>query len=118
MNPTLTQTTILNTFIKSDILTLPLTPPKNYIKIFKNQKLNATSQTPIQYTTFHQYTSFTKNVYFQRYRPISISTTHIFCMSKFKLFNLMNLKIQTLQIPSSSIVPNPSWTKIAQKILN
>ena len=31
MNTTLTQITILNTFIKFDILTLPLTPPKNHI---------------------------------------------------------------------------------------
>ncbi len=53
MNITLTQTTILNTFIKSNISTLPLTPPKNHIKIFKNQKSNATSQTPIHYTTYY-----------------------------------------------------------------
>ena len=39
MNITLAWITILNTFIKSDILTLPLTSPKNYIKIFKNQTL-------------------------------------------------------------------------------
>ncbi len=39
MNTTHTSITILNTFIKSDILTLPLTLPKNYIKIFKNQML-------------------------------------------------------------------------------
>ncbi len=35
--------------------TQTLAPPKNHVIIFKNQKLNATSQTPIQYTTFHQY---------------------------------------------------------------
>ncbi len=93
MNTTLTQITILNTFIKSDILTLPLTLPKNHIKIFKNQKSNATSQTPIQYTTIHQYTSFTKYLYLQRYRPISISIPHIFCTSKFELFDLVNSKI-------------------------
>ncbi len=37
MNPTLTQTTILNTFIKSDILIQPLTPPKTYKKIQKSK---------------------------------------------------------------------------------
>ncbi len=52
MNPTLAQTTILNTFIKSDILTQLLTPPENSINFFKNQKSNATSQTPIQYLHF------------------------------------------------------------------
>ncbi len=41
--------------MKKDFVTQTLPPPKNYIKIFKNQKLNATSQTPIQYTTFHQH---------------------------------------------------------------
>ena len=39
--------------IKNDFSTQTLAPPKNHLKIFKNQKLNATSQTPIQYTTFH-----------------------------------------------------------------
>ncbi len=43
MSPTLTQTTILKTFIKSDISNLLLTPPKNHINIFKIQKLNAAS---------------------------------------------------------------------------
>ncbi len=55
---------------------LNLAPPKNHIKIFKNQKLNATSQTPIQHTTFHQYTSFTKYLYFLRYGDISTFTPH------------------------------------------
>ncbi len=27
----------------------------------------------------------------------------------------MNLNIETLQIPSSNIIPNPNWTKRAQK---
>ncbi len=44
--------------------------PKITLKIFKNQKMNAASWTPIQYTTFHQHT-FTKYLYFLRYRPIS-----------------------------------------------
>ena len=118
MNLTLTQTTIFNTFIKSDILTLLLTPPKNHFKNFKNPKLNATSQTPIQYITFHQYTSFTKKLYLHRYGPISTSTPHIFCTSKFELFDLMNPKIPTWQIPSLHIIPNPKWTKRAQKIPN
>ncbi len=60
---------------------------KNHIKMFKNQKLNATSQTPIQNTTFHQYTSFTKYLYLLRYGDISTSTPHFFCTSKFELFN-------------------------------
>ncbi len=54
----------------------------------------------------HQYTSFT-NLYFQRYGPISTSIPHISSTSKFELSDLMNLKIQTSQIPSSSIIPDP-----------
>ncbi len=38
MNPTLTQIMIANTFIKSDILTPPLTPPKTVKKNFKFKK--------------------------------------------------------------------------------
>ncbi len=43
---TISQTTILNAFTKSDISTQPLTPPKKHVNIFENQKLNATPQTP------------------------------------------------------------------------
>ncbi len=111
MNTMLTLIAISNTFIKSDILTQPLIPPKNQINIFKNQKSNATSQPPIQYTTIHQCTSITKHLCLQRYGPISTSTPHILWTSKFELFNLMNPKIQTSKIPSSSIIPNPNWTK-------
>ncbi len=35
--------------IKNDFLTQTLVPPENYIKIFKNIKMIATSQIPIQY---------------------------------------------------------------------
>ncbi len=104
--------------IKNDFWTLTLAPPKNHVNIFKNQKLNATTQTPIQYTTFLQYTSFTKYLYFLRYKAISTSTPHIFCPSKFELFDLRNPKIWIWQIPSSHIIPNLKWTKRAQKIPN
>ncbi len=114
MNPTLTQTTILNTLIKSDISTLPLTPPKNHINIFKNQMLPLK---PPHSPSFHQYTSFTTNLYLQRYGPISTSP-HIFHTSKFELFDLMNSKIQTLQIPSSNIIPKTKLSHMAQKIPN
>lgn len=41
MNLILTQTTILNTFIKIQCFsTLPLTPPNNHVQNFENQKLN------------------------------------------------------------------------------
>ena len=90
---------ILKFSIKNDFLTQTLAQPKNHIKIhikiFNNQKLNATSQTPIQYTTFHQYTSFTKYLYLLRYRDIYTSTPHFFTqtVSKFDLFDLRNPKI-------------------------
>ncbi len=77
---------ILKFSFKNDFLTQTSAPLKNHIKIFKNQKLNATSQTPIQCTTFDQYTSFTKYLYFLRYRDISTSTPHFFYTYKFELF--------------------------------
>ncbi len=80
--------------MKNDFLTQTLALPKNHIKIFKNQKSNTTSQTPIQYTTFHQYTFFTKYLYFLRYGDISTFTSHLLCTSKFDLFDLRNPKIQ------------------------
>ncbi len=104
--------------IKNDFLSQTSGLPKSYVKIFKNQKLNATSQTPIQYTIFHQYTSFTKYLYLLRYRDIYTSTPLFFCTSKFDLFDLRNPKIQIWQIPSSRIIPNPKWTKRVLKILN
>ncbi len=77
-----------------------------------------TSQTPIQCTTFHQYTPFTKYLCLLRYGNISTFTPHFFCTSKFDLFDLRNLKIQNWQIPSSCIISNPKWTKRAQEITN
>ena len=53
-----------------------------------------------------------------RYRDISTFTPHIFYTSKLDLFDLRNLQIQIWQIPSLHIIPNPKWTKRAQKILN
>ncbi len=47
----------------------------------------------IQYTTFHQYTSFTKYLYLLRYGDISTSTPYFSYTSKFDLFDLRNLKI-------------------------
>ncbi len=43
----------LNFLSKNDISTLTLALPKNQIKIFKNQKSNTTTQTPIQQTIFY-----------------------------------------------------------------
>ncbi len=114
----ITQYLFLIFFMENDFQTQTLAPPKNHIKIFKNQKLNATSQTPIQYTTFHQYTPFTKYLCLLRYGNISTFTTHFFHTSKFDLFDLRNPKIQNWQIPSSRIIPNLKWTKRAQKSPN
>ncbi len=91
--------------IKNNFSTQTLAPPKNHIKIFKNQKSNAASQTPIQYTTFHQYSSFTKYLCLLRCGGISTSTPHFFCTAKFDLFDLRNPKIQIWQIISSRIIP-------------
>ena len=52
--------------MKNNFSTLTLAPPNNQVKIVKNQKPNATSQAPIQYTTFHQWTSVTKYLYLLR----------------------------------------------------
>ncbi len=79
--------------MKNYFSTVTLAPPNNQVKIFKNQKLNATSQTPILYSTFYQYTSLTKYLYLLRYRDISTSTLHFFHISKFNLFDLRNPKI-------------------------
>ncbi len=69
-------------------------PTEKLYKNFQKSKIkNATSQTPIQNTTFHQYTSFTKYLYLLRYGDISTST-HFFCTSKFELFFLRNQKFK------------------------
>ncbi len=82
------------------------------------QKSNTTSQTPIQYITFHQYTCFTKYLYILGYRLISTFIPNIFCTFKFELFDQKNPEIQTSQNPSWYIIPNPNWTKRAWKIQN
>ncbi len=110
--------TILNTFINSDILTLPLTQPKNKVKLFENQKMNATTSTPKQHTIFHQYLSFTKYLYFLRCRPISTSMPQIFSPSKFELFGLKNPKFLTSQNSSWHIILNLNQPETAQKIPN
>ncbi len=109
---------ILKFFIKNDLSTQTLGPPEKHIKIFKNQKSNVTTQTqtPIQKTTFHQYTSFTKFLYFLRYGPISTCIPHIFHIFKFECFDLKNPKIQSSLNPSWHTVPNPNWSKKVQKI--
>ncbi len=104
--------------MKNDFLNQTLPLPKNHIKIFKNQKSNTTSQTPIQYTTFHQYTSFTKYLCLLWYGDISTFTPYFFHTSKFDLFDLRNPKIQICQILSSHIIPNLKGAKRAQKIPN
>ncbi len=63
---------------------------KNCIKMFENQNMNATTQTPKQYTTCHENTSFTKCLYFLKYEPIFTSIPQIFSPSKFKLLGLKN----------------------------
>ncbi len=57
------QTTILNTFIKSDTSTQPLTPPKNHVKMFENQNWMPPLKHPNNKTTFDQQTSFTNVMY-------------------------------------------------------
>ncbi len=49
---------------------------------------------------------------------ISIFTPNFFHTSKYDLFDLRNPKIQIWQVPSQHIIPNPKWTRRAQKILN
>ncbi len=106
----ITHITILNTFIKSDISTQPLTPPENHIKIFKNQKL------PLKppYNTLY----FINILPSQNIWTFRDMDPFLHQYPKFKLFDLKNPKIQTSQIPSSSIIPNPNQTKIAKKIQN
>ncbi len=82
--------------IKNDFWTQTLAPPKNHVNIFQNQKSNATTQTPIQQTTFHWYTSFNKYLYFFKYRVISTSIPHIFYTLKFKLFLPQNSKFSKI----------------------
>ncbi len=80
---------------KNDFSTQTLGSPENHVKIFKNQNSNVTTQTHIQQTTFHQYTSFTKFLYFLRYGAISTSVPYIFRTSIFDLFDPKNPKIQS-----------------------
>ncbi len=115
MNTTLTQITILNTFIESDFLTLPFDPTWKPCKNVWKSKLNAATQTPKQHTIFHQCTIFTKYLYFLRYGPISTSIPQIFSPSKFEFFGLKNPKFWTSPNPSEQIIPNPNWTKTAQR---
>ncbi len=76
------------------LFNLTFSPTYKPCEKFKKIKLNTTTQTPIQQTTFHQYTSFTNYLYFLRYRSTSTSILHVFCTSKFELFDLKNPKIQ------------------------
>ncbi len=103
------QTSIFKFFIKKYIFN------PNHIKFFKNQKSNITTQTPIQKTTFHQYTSVTKFLYFLRYGAIT-SIPYIFHTSKFDLFDQKNPKIQSSWNPSWHTIPNLNWTERAKKI--
>ncbi len=82
---------------------------KSILKIFECQKTNTTTQTPVQHTTFLPYTSFTKYLYFLRYRPIYTLIPHLFCTL---------IQIWTFQpkVPKNSNFPN--WTRRAQKIQN
>ncbi len=97
---TLTQVTILGTFIKSDILTQPLTPPKNYAKNFENQKMNATTQPPPQILHFINILlpPNAKCLYFLRYGPISVSIPQFFSPSIFE---------QYLNFPKSFLIYYP-----------
>ncbi len=115
MNITLTQITIFKTFIKSDISTLHLTTPKDYVKKFENQKPSPTTQTPhnmLQSSTC----SFTKYLYFLRYRFISTSSPQIFIPSKFELLDLKNPKIsQNFPRSNQSHYPQPKLNKKSPK---
>ncbi len=105
--------------MKNGFLTQTLTLTKNHINIFKNQKLNATSQTPIQHTTFHKYTSFTKYLCLLRYGDISIFTPHFFHTSKFDLFDLRNpKKFKFNKFLPCVLSPTQNEPKRAQKIPN
>ncbi len=88
--------------MKNDFLTQTLAPPKNHIKFFKNQKSNATSQTPIQYATFLQYTSFTKYLCFLRYGDISTFTPHFST-----LLNLTFSTSETQKFKFNKFLPRP-----------
>ncbi len=108
------------TFLKSQICTQTLTPPRNHVICFENQKSNAMIQTPIQKNTFHQHTSFSKYWYFLSYGPICPSTSKIFCPSKFELFDPKNPKIWAAYFPScalSSIQIEANNPKVPELIL-
>ncbi len=104
MNPTLTQITFLNTFIKSDIATLTLTPPKIHVSFFSKIK----NDMPLlkhskKKTTFHQFTSFTNNLYLLRYRTVCASLSHSFTHPKYSNF----AKSFFEQLASSHRSPSP-----------
>ncbi len=101
--------------MKNDFLTQTLALPKNLIKIFKNQTLNAISQTPIQYSTFHQNTSFTKYLCLLRYGDISTFTPNFFHTSKFDLFDLRNQKNWNLTNSFLTHCPHPKMNQKSPK---
>ncbi len=106
-------------YLVEHILKIPnlypnLTPPENHTKIFENQKLNTTIQTPIQYTTFHQHTSFTKYLYLLRCGLICPSMSQIFHPYKFELFDW---KTKNLNFTFSFLAhcPQPKYNKNSPK---
>ena len=101
--------------IENDFSTQTLASPKNWVKIVKNQKLNAPSQMHIQNTTFHQHTSFTKFFYLLRYRDISTSTPHFLCTSKLDLVDLRSPKISNLTKSLLVHYPQPKMNQKSPK---
>ncbi len=98
---------------KHDFLTQTLGPPKNHIKFFKNQKSNVTTQTPIQQTTFHQYTSFTKFLYFLRSTEPFLHPYPIF--STFLNLNFLTWRTPKFKVPE--ILPStlsPTWIELKE----
>ena len=84
--------------------------PKSIYKFSKIKNWMLSLKPPYNKKTFHQYTSFTKYLYFLRYGPTSTVIPHIIHAFRLELFDLKNPKLQTFQNPSCCIIPNPNWT--------
>ncbi len=114
----LCQISILNTFLKSQFVTWTLTPPKNHVKNFENQMQKASIQTPIQDTTFHHYTSFTK-IFILSETQTNLSQ-YVPNFLPLLIWTFWPKKLKNLNFTFSFLVHYlyPNWTSKAQKILN
>ncbi len=117
MNPTLTQTTILNTFIKSDISTQPLTLPENHIKIFKIKNWMLSLKPPYNIVHFINILPSQKICTFRDMDPFPYQH-HIFSAfpnlnyltsgtQKFKLYKFLPQALSQSQIEPKQ--PERSW---------